>query len=90
MVVVAAIASGYALVAAISIWIHCLVNKTWVFFVSDQVCFSNYYLHILVLFWILLILVEICLAIVSLCGNNKQKGVGLMARILSKYKCMIL
>lgn len=37
MVSVAAIAAGYALVAAISTWIRCLVNKTWVFFVSDQV-----------------------------------------------------
>ncbi|KAL2944603.1 CASP-like protein 2D1, partial [Bienertia sinuspersici] len=36
MVAVAALATGYAFVAAISTWIHCLVNKTWVFFVSDQ------------------------------------------------------
>ncbi|XP_021758939.1 CASP-like protein 2D1 [Chenopodium quinoa] len=37
MVAVAAIAAGYALIAAISTWISCLVNKAWVFFISDQV-----------------------------------------------------
>ncbi|KNA12787.1 hypothetical protein SOVF_122740 [Spinacia oleracea] len=37
MVAVAAIAAGYGVVAAISTWIPCLVNKAWLFFVSDQV-----------------------------------------------------
>lgn len=47
MVAVAAIAAGYGVVAAISTWIPCLVNKAWLFFVSDQVCFFiNHY------FWV--------------------------------------
>ncbi|XP_057540438.1 CASP-like protein 2D1 [Amaranthus tricolor] len=37
MISIAAIAAGYAFVAAISIWIPFLVNKTLVFFVFDQV-----------------------------------------------------
>ncbi|XP_074310908.1 CASP-like protein 2D1 [Silene latifolia] len=37
MVCIAALAAGYALIAAISTWISCLVNKVWIFFISDQV-----------------------------------------------------
>ncbi|KAE9458248.1 hypothetical protein C3L33_09849, partial [Rhododendron williamsianum] len=37
MVCISAISAGYALVAAVSSWVKCLVNKAWVFFVSDQV-----------------------------------------------------
>ncbi|GMH28088.1 hypothetical protein Nepgr_029931 [Nepenthes gracilis] len=37
MVFIAAVASGYALLAILSSWVRCLVLKAWVFFVSDQV-----------------------------------------------------
>lgn len=33
---ISAISGGYALLAAISSWVKFLVNKAWVFFVSDQ------------------------------------------------------
>ncbi|KAL8144305.1 hypothetical protein V2J09_017337 [Rumex salicifolius] len=32
-----ALAAGYALVALICNWVRCLVSKSWVFFLSDQV-----------------------------------------------------
>lgn len=38
MVCISAICGGYAFVAAVSLWIRFLVNKVWLFFVSDQVC----------------------------------------------------
>ncbi|EEF32457.1 conserved hypothetical protein [Ricinus communis] len=37
MVCISAICASYAFVAAVSIWIKCLVNKVWLFFVSDQI-----------------------------------------------------
>ncbi|XP_057460903.1 CASP-like protein 2D1 [Actinidia eriantha] len=37
MVCISAISAGYALVAAVSSWVKCLVTKAWLFFVSDQV-----------------------------------------------------
>ncbi|KAJ4844384.1 hypothetical protein Tsubulata_002336 [Turnera subulata] len=37
MVGISAICAGYAFVAAIATWIRCLVNKAWLFFISDQV-----------------------------------------------------
>uniref|UniRef100_A0A5B7B8F5 CASP-like protein n=1 Tax=Davidia involucrata TaxID=16924 RepID=A0A5B7B8F5_DAVIN len=37
MVSISAISAGYALFAALSSWVRCLVTKAWLFFVSDQV-----------------------------------------------------
>ncbi|KAJ7960782.1 CASP-like protein [Quillaja saponaria] len=37
MVCISAICAGYALIAAISSWVRCLVSKAWLFFVSDQI-----------------------------------------------------
>ncbi|XP_062017868.1 CASP-like protein 2D1 [Rosa rugosa] len=37
MVCISTISAVYAFVAAVSSWIRCLVSKTWVFFVSDQI-----------------------------------------------------
>ncbi|KAA8523669.1 hypothetical protein F0562_010092 [Nyssa sinensis] len=37
MVSTSAISAGYALFAAVSSWVRCLVTKAWLFFVSDQV-----------------------------------------------------
>ncbi|KAG8658202.1 CASP-like protein 2D1 [Manihot esculenta] len=37
MVCISAICGGYAFVAAVSLWIRFLVNKVWLFFVSDQI-----------------------------------------------------
>lgn len=37
MVCINAISAAYALAAAVSSWIRCLVTRAWVFFVSDQV-----------------------------------------------------
>ncbi|KAL2476328.1 Uncharacterized protein Adt_37064 [Abeliophyllum distichum] len=37
MVCISAISAGYALFTVASSWVRCLVNKTWLFFVSDQV-----------------------------------------------------
>ncbi|KAF9589264.1 hypothetical protein IFM89_022182 [Coptis chinensis] len=37
MICINAISAGYALVALVSSWLRCLVTKSWVFFVSDQV-----------------------------------------------------
>ncbi|KAL7186562.1 hypothetical protein ACSBR2_028320 [Camellia fascicularis] len=37
MVCISAISAGYALAAAVSSWVKCLVTKAWFFFVSDQV-----------------------------------------------------
>ncbi|XP_027061595.1 CASP-like protein 2D1 [Coffea arabica] len=37
MVYISAVSAGYALLAAVSLWVRCLVGKAWIFFVSDQV-----------------------------------------------------
>ncbi|KAI3456918.1 hypothetical protein Pfo_013581 [Paulownia fortunei] len=37
MVCISAISAGYALFAAVSSWLRCLVTKAWLFFVTDQV-----------------------------------------------------
>ncbi|KAL0302029.1 UNVERIFIED_CONTAM: CASP-like protein 2D1 [Sesamum calycinum] len=37
MVCVCAVSAGYALFAAVSSWLRCLVTKAWIFFVADQV-----------------------------------------------------
>ncbi|KAK4420774.1 putative beta-1,3-galactosyltransferase 2 [Sesamum alatum] len=37
MVGVSAVSAGYALFAAVSSWLRCLVTKAWIFFVADQV-----------------------------------------------------
>ncbi|XP_030926758.1 CASP-like protein 2D1 [Quercus lobata] len=36
MVYISAICGGYAFIAAISLWVRCLVKKAWLFFVTDQ------------------------------------------------------
>ena len=37
MVYISGISAGYALVAVVASWVRCVVNKAWLFFVSDQV-----------------------------------------------------
>ncbi|XP_021906035.1 CASP-like protein 2D1 isoform X1 [Carica papaya] len=37
MILISAVTGCYALLAAISSWIKCLVTKAWLFFVSDQI-----------------------------------------------------
>ncbi|KAG6758373.1 hypothetical protein POTOM_038718 [Populus tomentosa] len=37
MVFISGICASYALIAAVSTWIRCIVTKTWLFFVSDQI-----------------------------------------------------
>ncbi|WCJ32939.1 CASP-like protein 2D1 [Euphorbia peplus] len=37
MIWISGICGAYALIAAVSTWIKCLVNQVWVFFVSDQI-----------------------------------------------------
>lgn len=37
MVCISGISAGYALVAVVASWVRCLVNKAWLFFVSDQI-----------------------------------------------------
>ncbi|XP_011097872.1 CASP-like protein 2D1 isoform X2 [Sesamum indicum] len=37
MVCISAVSAGYALFAAVSSWIRCLVTRAWIFFVADQV-----------------------------------------------------
>ncbi|KAL2247631.1 UNVERIFIED_CONTAM: CASP-like protein 2D1 [Sesamum indicum] len=36
MVCISAVSAGYALFAAVSSWIRCLVTRAWIFFVADQ------------------------------------------------------
>lgn len=37
MVYISGVSAGYAFLAAVSLWVKCLVSKAWIFFVSDQV-----------------------------------------------------
>ncbi|CAA3005003.1 CASP 2D1 [Olea europaea subsp. europaea] len=41
MVCISAISAGYAIFAVASSWVRCLMTKTWLFFVSDQVFTST-------------------------------------------------
>lgn len=40
MVCISAISGVYALLAALSSWLRCLLTKPWLFFLTDQVLFS--------------------------------------------------